>query len=150
MQAKDSIKQEKNISEYIIDETAIRAGPEYIWLWIAVEAKDKEMLATSISKERNMFAAERFPFEFRGKHGHNPVSTDGGTWYPQACKFLKLEHHIHSPYEKILIERTMQYVKDRTESFDDYFPCKKLRCKLKHIKKWFDLFIDHHNKEIMS
>ena len=29
------------------------------------------------------------------------VSTDddGGMWYPQACKFLKLEHHLHSLYE---------------------------------------------------
>jgi len=44
----------------------------------------------------------------------NTVSTDGGTWYPQACQFLKLNHHLHSPFEKSIIERTMQYVKDRT------------------------------------
>ncbi len=43
-------------------------------------------------------------------------STDGGTWYPQATKLLKLKHHIHSPFEKSIIERTIQYVKDRTES----------------------------------
>ena len=30
----------------------------------------------------------------------HPVSTDGGTWYPQACKFLKLDHRINSSYEK--------------------------------------------------
>jgi putative transposase len=42
--------------------------------------------------------------------GPNPVLTDGGrTWYPlQACRFLKLQHHIHSPMEKSVIERTMQ------------------------------------------
>jgi putative transposase len=147
---KKASSKKKNISEYIIDETVIKAGSEYIWLWIAVEPKDKEILAISISKEQNMFVAERFLSNVVEKYGHYPVSTDGGTWYPQACKFLKLEHHIHSPYEKSLIERTMQYVKDRTESFDDYFPCKKLKCKLKHIKKWLDLFIDHHNKEIIS
>jgi putative transposase len=66
---------------------------------------------------------------------HSSVSTDGGgTWYPQACKFLKLEHHIHSSFEKSIIERTMQYVKDRTECFDDYFPCKRKNCKLKNVK----------------
>lgn len=44
----------------------------------------------------------------------------------------------------------MQYIKDRTkEGFDDYFPCKKKKCKLKHIKNWFNLFVDFHNKEIM-
>jgi hypothetical protein len=33
------------------------------------------------------------------KYGKNPVSTDGGdggTWYPQAYRFLKLRHHTHS------------------------------------------------------
>ena len=61
---------------------------------------------------------------------HHPVSTDGGgIWYPpQACKFLKLDHHhiINSSYEKSIIERAIQYIKDRTtECFDDYFPCRK-------------------------
>jgi hypothetical protein len=34
---------------------------------------------------------------------------DGGTWYPpQACRFLKLDHHLHSfvyKNEKSIIER---------------------------------------------
>ena len=52
---------------------------------------------------------------------------------PQACMFLNLDHHIHSNFEKSIIERTMQYIKDRTEGFDDYFPCRKKKCKLKHV-----------------
>ena len=60
------------------------------------------------------------------KYGKHPVSTDGGTWYPQACRFLKIKHHLHSSYEKSVIERTIQSIKDRTESFDDYFPCTKV------------------------
>ncbi len=51
---------------------------------------------------------------------HSVSSSDGGTWYPQACKFLKLKHHLHSSYEKSLIEITIQYIKDRTEVFDDF------------------------------
>ena len=84
------------------------------------------------------------------KYGIHQVSTDGGTLYPGACKFLNLHHHIHSDFEKSIIERTMQYIKDRTESFDDYFPCKKNKCKLKHVKQWLKLFVYEHNKEIMS
>jgi putative transposase len=79
----------------------------------------------------------------------HPVSTDGGTWYPQACKFLKLRHYLHSPFDKSIIERTVQYIKDRTERFDDYFPCRKKKSKLKHIRNWFNLFISQHNKQIM-
>ena len=73
-----------------------------------------------------MFVAERFLSDIVDKHGQHPVSTDGSKfWYPQACRFLKLNHHIHSSYEKSIIERTMQYIKDRTEGFDDYFPCRR-------------------------
>ena len=53
------------------------------------------------------------------------TSFDGDLVNPQACRFLKLPHHIHFPQEKSIIERTMQYTKDRTESFDDYSPCRK-------------------------
>ena len=72
------------------------------------------------------------------------------TWYPpQACKFLKIKHHIHSYYDKSIVERTIQYLKDRTECFDDYFPCRKYNCKLEHVIKWLDLFADMYNKMIL-
>jgi len=93
---------------------------------------------------------QRFISGLVQSHGKHPVSTDGGTWYPMACRFLKLNHHIHSSYEKSIIERTMQYTKDRTESFDDYFPCRKKKCKLKHIENWLNLFVDFHNKELKT
>jgi putative transposase len=97
----------KKISEYIVDETILKIGSEYIWLWMAIEPENKQILALSISKERNMFVAERFLSGLVKIHGKHPVSTDGGTWYPQACRFLKIRHHLHSPLEKSLIERTM-------------------------------------------
>jgi putative transposase len=95
-----------------------------------------------------MFVAEKFISDLIKIYDKHSVSTDGGTWYPQACRFLKLNHHIHSSFEKSIIERTMQYIKDRTESFDDYFPCKRKKCKLKHVKNWLKLFVDYHNKEL--
>jgi putative transposase len=97
-----------------------------------------------------MLIAKRFVSKLVNIYGQHPVSTDGGTWYPpQACRFLKLTHHIHSSFEKSIIERAMQYIKDKTECFDDYFPCKiKPKCKLKHVINWFNLFIYFHNKEI--
>ena len=138
----------KRISEYIVDETLIKAGSQYIWLWVAIEPENRQILALNISKERNMLIAERFISGLVTIHGKHPVSTDGGTWYPQACRFLKLDHHIHSSLEKSFIERTMQYIKDRTESFDDYFPCKLKNCKLKHVKNWIQLFVNYHNNEL--
>ena len=143
--------RETKIAEYIIDETQIKVGSEDIWLWVAIEPETKNIIAINISKERNMFVAERFLSKVMDEHGKHPVSTkDGGTWYPQACRFLKLKHHIHSSFEKSIMERTIQYIKDRTEGFDDYFPCRKKNCKLKHVKQWMNLFAFYYNNEILS
>jgi putative transposase len=103
-------------------------GFELIWLWVAIiEPIDKEIHSFDISKERNMFVvAERFISNIIKEYGEDPVSTDGGTWYPQACKFLNLNHHIHSSFEKSIIERTMQqYIKDRIESLMTIFLAKR-------------------------
>ena len=68
-----------------------------------------------------MLVAERFIRSLVDKYGRHSVYTDGGTWYDEACNILKLKHYLHLPLEKSLIERVMQYFKDRTVSFDDYY-----------------------------
>jgi putative transposase len=96
----------QRISRFIVDETQIRVGSEYIWLWVATSTENGDILRIGISEERNMFVAERFLSDLIGEYGEHPVSTDGGrTWYPQACRFLKINHHPHSPYEESIIER---------------------------------------------
>jgi putative transposase len=35
----------KMISEYVIDETLLKLGSEYILLWVAIEAQNKQILA---------------------------------------------------------------------------------------------------------
>ena len=137
------------ISQFIIDETLIRVGREVVWLWIAIEPKSKSILNMRISLERSILVAEQLLQELIKKYGKNPVSTDGGTCYPQACRFLKLRHHTHSYYERSIIERTIQYIKDRTECFDDYFPCQKDNCTLEHVRNWFNLFVDVHNSMVV-
>ena len=114
------LNKRKKIEEFIIDETLIKIGSKYVWLWVAIEPMNKQVIHIDISFERTMLiVAERFIVaSLINKFGKHPVSTadDGGVWYPpQACQFLKLKHHLHSSFEKSIIERTMQYVKDRTE-----------------------------------
>jgi putative transposase len=125
---------------------------ELVWLGVVIELESKRIVGITISKERNMFVAERLLSKIVVEYGKHLVSSDGGIWYPpQSCKFLKLQHHLHSTYEKSIIERTMQYVKDRIkECFDDYFPCKRKNCKLKHVRKCLYLFSDQYNREILS
>ncbi len=74
----------------------------------------------------------------------------GGTWYPKACRFEVETSYPHSPWQKSTIGQTIQYIKDRTESFDDYYlPCNRIKnCKLEHVKNWLNLFADYHNKKL--
>jgi transposase-like protein len=47
------------ISKFIVDETQIKVGKDYFWLWVvAIKPKDKDILHIHISAERNMFVAE--------------------------------------------------------------------------------------------
>ncbi|MBA3284646.1 MAG: IS6 family transposase [Nitrosopumilus sp.] len=52
--------KKRKICEFIVDETVIKIGSEYFWLWVAIDLKTKRILALNISKERNMFGMERF------------------------------------------------------------------------------------------
>ena len=69
----------------------------------------------------------------------------------EACVSLGLKHRLHSSYEKSIVERTIEYLKDRTETFDDYFPCIRTGlCNLQHVYKWLILFVFMHNSIIKS
>jgi transposase-like protein len=101
---KNILQEAKEISKFVVDETQIKVGKDYFWLWVvAIKPKDKDILHIHISAERNMFVAENFLHSLVKKDEKYPVSTDGGTWYPQVCKFLQIKHHLHSLYEKNII-----------------------------------------------
>ena len=67
----------------------IKAGFKLVWLWRFIEPNDKEIRSFHISKERNMFVAERILYEVVNMYRKHQVSSDGGIWYRQACRFLR-------------------------------------------------------------
>jgi len=71
------LTERKKIDEFIIDETLIRIGsPEYVWLWVAIEPKNKQILQIDISFERTMLVAERFIASLINTYGKYHVSTE--------------------------------------------------------------------------
>jgi putative transposase len=141
----------KRVSAFLIDETMLQIGSDQAWLWIAVEPIHRQILGVYISRHRNMLVAESFLRSLIKIYGKQTVYSDGGSWYPEACSYLGLKHLLHSPYEKSIVERTMEYLKDRTEAFDDYYPCIKVGfCNLKHVHKWLHLFVFMHNTVVKS
>ncbi|HET7391193.1 MAG TPA: hypothetical protein VFJ51_10250 [Nitrososphaeraceae archaeon] len=76
-----------------------------------MEPIHKQILGVCISRRRNMIIAEAF-----------------------LSSLVRIYGKLHSSYEKsIVVERAIEYLKDRTEAFDDYFPCKRNGlCNLQH------------------
>ncbi len=146
------IYKRKRVSAFMIDETIIQIGNQHFWLGICIEPIDKSAPGIYISEVRNMFVAENFIHSLIDKYGKHAVYTDGGgTWYPQACNFLNLKLRLHSPLEKSFIERVIQYFKDRTECFDDYYPCNNIQnCDLQHVYNWIKLFVYLYNAKIRN
>ena len=44
--------------------------------------------------------------------------------------------------------RINQYFKDRTEMFDDRFPCMQNECNLIHVHNWIQFFVSIYNDAI--
>ena|GEM_PF-3361990 len=47
-----------------------------------------------------------------------------------------------------LIEREVQFLKDKTENFDGYFPCSKKVCRLDHV--WLNLLHLFSQEEVIK
>ena len=144
------IYKRKRVSAFIIDETVIQIGSQHFWLWFCIEPIHSSVLGIYISEERNMLVAEKFIRSLVEKYGRHPVYTDGGTWYDEACNIIGLKHYLHSPFQKSLMERVNQYFKDRTESFDDYYPCRQMECNLFHVYNWIQFFVSMYNDTIAN
>ena len=61
--------------------------------------------------------------------------------YMDACKWLRFKHQVYGTEPKNIMERFIQKIKDRTEYFDDHFPCKSESCNRKHVTNWMKIII---------
>jgi putative transposase len=136
----------KLVSSIFVDETMIKVKGKQAWLWVAFEPGLRAFLAFRVSYHpQSIPDAYLFLKELRARYGRKPIWTDGGVWYPEACRWARLEHHVYGQELKNLIERMNQYVKDRVECFDDLFPCMKEDCDKEHVSNWVRVFRFFHN-----
>ena len=70
-----------------------------------------------LSKERTIFICYHFFKQLRTRYGNRkPIHTDGAHWYNDACKWLRLKHHVYGAELKNVMERFIQKIKDRTQN----------------------------------
>jgi len=133
------------VSCIFVDETMVRIRGRQAWVWVAFEPYLKCFLAFYVGWQQNTLVAYLFLKELRRRYGRKTIYTDDADWYPLACRWLRLEHHVYGDEWKEIMERMNQYFKDRTECFDDLFPCFKEECDLKHVHNWISVFRFYHN-----
>jgi transposase-like protein len=77
---KNILQENENISKFIIDETQIKVGKDYFWLWVvAIEPKDKDILHIHIHQKETHVCCRTFSaFFFSKEVWKYPVSSDGG------------------------------------------------------------------------
>ena len=82
-------------------------------------------LMVHMSRERTIFVCIINSSKNYGRDlaEENSYLQDGARWYNDACKWLRLKHQVYGNELKNKIERFIQKIKDRTECFDDHFPC---------------------------
>ena len=129
------------VKEIFVDETLLKIDGQDYWLWIAYEPNLNVCLMMHLSRERTIFICYRFFKQLRNRYGRKPIFTDGARWYNDACRWLRLQHQVYGTELKNIMERFIQYLKDRTECFDDYFPCRKPDCDRQHVWNWLKLFV---------
>jgi hypothetical protein len=86
------------MGKFIIDGTVVKVGSEIDWMWIAIESKNKEIVLLYYQGGEYV-SGRRVYCGFSQNLWGTSVSTDVSTWYLQSDRFLKLDHHIPSPYE---------------------------------------------------
>ena len=99
-----------------------------------------------LSRERTIFVCYQFFKQIRTRYvGNKSIYTDGALWYNEACRWLSI---IYGTNFKNIMERFIQQIKDRTECFDDHFPCKMGKCNRQHVDNWLKMFLLYLHMEI--
>jgi putative transposase len=131
----------RQVRKIFVDETLLKIDGQEYWLWVAYEPDYNKCLMMHLSKERTILVCYHFFKQLQRRFGRKPVFTDGGLWYSLACRWLRLKHQVYGTAMKNLMERFIQHIKDRTECFDDHFPCRKQDCDRQHVWNWLRLFV---------
>lgn len=140
----------RRVACFLVDETMVKIRGEEAWVWVAYEPRQKRFLALDVAWTRSSLSAELFLRRLVERHGRHPVYTDGAPWYPEACMAVGLPHRPLTPRLKGVLERAIQRLKDRTEGFDDHFPCRRPGCGLGHVRNWLRVFVLHRSPEYLK
>jgi putative transposase len=130
----------------VADETELNVGGRILYLWVALDPATRAIFHLALTEGRNILFARSFLLGIKARYGSLPklLITDGGVWYPSACRQLGVRHEWVVGGIRSYVERWNETLKDRDRLFDGYFPCSG-KCGYEHILNWCFLFAFYYN-----
>lgn len=108
----------------VLDETSTNIGGEDVYLHAAINPESRRILQVRLYPSRSILSVWLFMKSFIKRYGRpRLVCTDGGPWYHQALRSLRLRQVISGGFRNY-IERWFLTLKHRIGRFDKYFPCR--------------------------
>ncbi|MEM2941606.1 MAG: hypothetical protein QW304_08690 [Thermoproteota archaeon] len=104
-----------SVSLFLVDEAAVMVKGLMAWVWVAYEPFSKRTISFRLSWIRNGIQVGLFLESLVMAFGRHPVWTDEAPWY---------HRYRFGDWLFQAMERAVQMLKDRAESFDDHFPCR--------------------------
>ena len=136
----------KNRRCVAIDETKIKIGDEYWYIWAAIDVDTWEILGIMVTKWRTSIDVIKFVKEILRYCKNRPIiKTDRGPWYRWSLQRLGLKHEYETFGERNAIEGWFNILKSRLKRFWKRFPSNASK---ESVESWIAAFITLYNLEV--
>ena len=129
-----------------IDETKIKIGDEYWYIWAAIDVDTWEILGVMVTKWRTSIDVIKFVKAILRYCENKPIiKTDRGPWYRWTLQRLGLKHEYETFGERNAIEGWFNILKSRLKRFWKRFPSNASK---ESVESWIAAFISLYNLEV--
>ncbi len=131
-----------------IDETKVRIGKAWWYLWACIDLETREVLAVHLTTTRSHMDAYVFLAKVVRCCANRPlVYVDGGPWYPWALRRYGFPYEWRTFGPRSAIERWFGLLKRRTRRFHNAFP---YRSSERSVREWMEAWVRLYNWRVLS
>ena len=129
-----------------IDETKIKIGDEWWYVWAAIDVDTWEILGIVVTKWRTSIDVIRFVNSFLIYCENKPlIKVDRAPWYRWALKRMGLQYEHETFGERNAIEGWFNILKARLKRFWKRFPSNASK---ESVERWLIAFVAIYNLEV--
>jgi transposase-like protein len=110
----------------VVDETVIRTSYGKLWVYAALDPKDRRLIYLDVYRSRDALRTWVFFRQMQRIYGALPrvALVDGGYWYIEPLKQLEVKRVVLHCGVRNYVERFFKTLKRRLGDFDRFFPCR--------------------------